>query len=74
VQGKINGSRLKSTHYVESRAVVLQAVGMVSVQLGMPVAAALDWLQAYAARHERPTAEVAADVVARRLRFSPDDL
>jgi hypothetical protein len=74
VQEKINGSGLKNTHFVESRAVVHQAVGMISVQLAVPVSAALDRLQAYAARHERAVAEVAADVVARRLRFSPDDV
>jgi hypothetical protein len=49
-QEKINGSgRLKNTHFVESRAVVLQAVGMITVQLGVPVPVALDWLQGYAA-------------------------
>lgn len=71
---KINGAGSKDGHFAESRAVVHQAVGMISVQLEVPIPAAFAWLQAYAARHERPAAEVAADVVARRLRFSPDDV
>jgi GAF domain-containing protein/ANTAR domain-containing protein len=51
------------------RLVVHQATGMVSVQLGMPVADALARLRAFAGANDRALDEVAADVVARRLRF-----
>ena len=49
--------------------VVHQAAGMVAVQLGVSVAEALVRLRAYAFGNGRPLAEVARDVVARRLRF-----
>jgi hypothetical protein len=57
----------------ERRAEVHQAAGMASVQLGVTVIDALARLRAYAFVHDRGLAEVAADVVARRLRFSPDE-
>ena len=50
--------------------VVHQAAGMVSVQLGVSVAQALVRLRAYAFAQERLLADVAADVVARRLHFA----
>lgn len=53
-------------HYV-----VHQAAGMVSAQLDVSVAQALVRLRAYAFGHQGLLAEVAADVVARRLRFGP---
>lgn len=46
-----------------------QAAGMVSVQLGVDVAEAMVRLRAHAYASGRPLAEVAADVVARRLRL-----
>jgi hypothetical protein len=49
---------------------VHQATGMVSDQLGVPLAGALVRLRAYARSHQRALPEVAADVVARRVRFS----
>jgi GAF domain-containing protein len=49
--------------------VVHQASGMVSAQLDVPVGEALLRLRAHAFAHDQPLAEVAADVVARRLRF-----
>ena len=49
--------------------VVHQAAGMVSSQLDVSIAQALVRLRAYAFSHQRLLAEVAADVVARRLRF-----
>ncbi len=52
--------------------VVHQAAGMVSAQLEISVAQALVRLRAYAFGHGHLLAEVAAEVVARRLRF--DDL
>lgn len=52
-----------------NRPVVHQATGMISVQLGVPIQEALLRLRAHAYGSERPLGEVAADVVARRLRF-----
>lgn len=49
--------------------VVAQATGMISVQLGIDVGEALVRLRGYAYGSHRPIGEVAADVVARWLRF-----
>ena len=49
--------------------VVHQASGMVAAQLDVSVGQALIRLRAYAFGNDRPLAEVAEDVVARRLRF-----
>ncbi len=54
------------------RAVVHQATGMVSVQLEVSIQEALLRLRAYAYSSERPLRDIAADVVARRLRFDDD--
>jgi hypothetical protein len=51
---------------------VHQATGMITVQLGVTAAVALSRLRAYAYAHERRLHDVAADVVARRLRFDTD--
>ena len=51
------------------RAEVHQATGMISVQLGVGQAEALIRMRAYAFSHRRAVAEVAGDVVGRRLRF-----
>lgn len=48
---------------------VHQATGMLIVQLGVSAAVALVRLRAYAYSHDRRLRDVAADVVARRLRF-----
>ena len=48
-----------------------QATGMVSVQLSGSTSDALARLRAHAYVEDRPIASVAADVVARRLRFDP---
>ena len=53
----------------EYGAEVHQASGMVSVQLGVGIGEALVRLRARAFAESRPLADVAADVVARRLRF-----
>jgi hypothetical protein len=53
--------------------VVHQASGMIAAQLDVSVADALVRLRAHAFADDRPLAEVAADVVARRLRFAPED-
>jgi hypothetical protein len=58
-----------ATHRVE----VHQATGMVSVQLGVTLAEALVRLRAHAYAEGRPLNEVAADVVARRLRLEDSD-
>jgi hypothetical protein len=52
---------------------VHQATGMISVQLGVTATVALIRLRAYAYAHGRQLHDVAGDVVARRLRFHPDD-
>jgi hypothetical protein len=54
------------------RFVVHQASGMVSAQLGVGVGEALIRLRAYAFTNDRVLAEVAEDVVDRRLRFEDD--
>jgi hypothetical protein len=51
------------------RFIVHQAAGMISVQLAVSVAEALIRLRAYSFANDRPVAEVADDVVARRLRL-----
>jgi hypothetical protein len=51
------------------RAQVHQATGMISVQLNVDLAEALARLRAYAYAQDRRVADVADDVVARRLRF-----
>ncbi len=49
--------------------VVHQASGMVAAQLDVSVGHALTRLRAYAFGHDRPLAEIAHEVVSRRLRF-----
>lgn len=54
------------------RAVVHQASGMLSVDLGVDLATALERLRAHAFARDRPIVAVARDVVARRLRLADD--
>jgi hypothetical protein len=54
------------------RAEVDQATGMLTVQLGVPAAAAFARLRAYAYCQDRRLADVAGDIVARRLRLHRD--
>ncbi|MFI5688361.1 ANTAR domain-containing protein [Streptomyces sp. NPDC051636] len=54
------------------RAEIDQASGILTVQLGVGMEEAFVRLRAYAYMRGRRLADVAADVVARRLRFSPD--
>jgi hypothetical protein len=54
------------------RAVVDQATGMLTVQLGVPIAEAFARLRAYAYSEGRRLADVAGDIVARRLRLDAD--
>jgi ANTAR domain/GAF domain len=51
---------------------VHQATGMISVQLGVTAAVALIRLRAYAYSHDLRLRDVAAEVVARRLRLRPN--
>jgi hypothetical protein len=53
------------------RAEIHQATGMVGAQLGVGVADAFARLRAHAFAERRLLVDVAADVVTRRLRFSP---
>ena len=55
------------------RFVVHEAAGMIAVQLAVPVPEALLRLRARAFSTGRVISDVAADVVARRLRFEPSD-
>lgn len=55
----------------DRRAVVYQATGMISVQLGVSLEEALARLRAHAFAASVALGEVAGDVVDRRLRFDP---
>jgi hypothetical protein len=54
------------------RAEVDQATGMLTVQLGVSAAEAFDRLRAYAYGQDRRLADVAGDIVARRVRLDHD--
>ena len=54
------------------RAEIDQATGMLTEQLGVGIAEAFVRLRAYAYVHDRPLADLARDIVARRLRLGPD--
>jgi hypothetical protein len=54
------------------RAEIDQATGMLTVQLGIPMGEAFVRLRAYAYAHDRRLADVASDIVARRLRLHDD--
>jgi GAF domain-containing protein len=56
----------------EHRAALFQAQGMVMVQLGTSLAEALARIRAYAYATDRPLNEVAADILAHRLRLDTD--
>lgn len=55
------------------RAQIYQASGMVAIQLAIPADIALVRIRAHAFATDRPVADVAADIVARRLRLADDD-
>jgi GAF domain/ANTAR domain len=69
-QPHLNGRRPE--HAGLQHPEVHQATGMLTVQLGVSASVALVRLRAYAYAHDRRLRDVAADVVARRLRFDPD--
>jgi ANTAR domain/GAF domain len=54
------------------RAEIDQATGMLTEQLGVGIAEAFVRLRAYAYVHDRSLADLARDIVARRLRLGPD--
>jgi GAF domain-containing protein len=54
---------------MDSRAELFQAQGMIMVQLGISISDALARMRAYAYAKNRPLADVARDIVARRLSF-----
>jgi len=56
----------------QHRAEIDQATGMVSAQLGVAIGEAFIRLRAYAYAQDRRLSDVARDIVARRLRLSPD--
>ena len=60
--------------FTERRAEIHQAVGMISVQLGVSLTDALVALRARAYAEGRTIAQVAADVIARRLSFTSPEL
>ena len=64
---------LLESGFTERRAEVHQAAGMVSVQLGISLTDALLALRARAYAEGQTIAQVAADVVARRLSFTPPE-
>ena len=57
----------------DSRPEIHQATGMISVHLGVGIAEAFSRLRARAFAQGRPLSELAADVVARRRRFDPEN-
>jgi hypothetical protein len=57
---------------VEHRAELFQAQGMVMVMLGVSLAEALARMRAHAYAENRQLAEVATEIIARRLLFDPD--
>jgi ANTAR domain len=59
----------QSPDLVLHRAEIDQATGMLTVQLGVPTAEAFARLRAYAYANDRRLADVARDIVARRLRL-----
>jgi hypothetical protein len=57
---------------IENRIELFQAQGMVMIQLGVTLTEAFVRMRAYAYAEDRRLSEVAADIVARRLRFDRD--
>lgn len=57
---------------VAYRAEIYQASGMIAIQLHIPAAEALLRIRAHAFADNRPLSDVAADIVARRLRLTDD--
>ena len=62
----------QSSDLAGHRVEIDQATGMLTVQLGVSAAEAFARLRAYAYAQDRRLADVAGDIVARRLRLDPD--
>ncbi|MGI5166705.1 GAF and ANTAR domain-containing protein [Spirillospora sp. CA-253888] len=71
--GDQTGGQAVSADWLALGAEVHQAAGMVSVQLDCTVDQALDRLRAHAFTHALPLSHIAQQVVARTLRFTPDN-
>jgi hypothetical protein len=69
-----NGTRPggQSPDLAVHRVEIDQATGMLTVQLGVTAAEAFARLRAYSYAEDRRLADVAGDIVARRLRLEPD--
>ena len=63
---------VKAIGIVKNRIELFQAQGMVMIQLGVTLTEAMTRIRAYAYAENRPLSDVAADIVARRLRFDQD--
>jgi hypothetical protein len=72
--GHVDGAWLdgQSPDLAMHRAEIDQATGMLTVQLGVTATEAFIRLRAYAYCEDRRLADVASDIVARRLRLRPD--
>ena len=70
--GNGTGPRGQSPDLAVHRVEIDQATGMLTVQLGLTAAEAYARLRAYAYARDRRLADVAGDIVARRLRLDPD--
>jgi AmiR/NasT family two-component response regulator len=57
---------------VERRGELYQAQGMVMVQLGVGLIEALVRIRAHSYAQDRNLNDVAADIIARKLRFDPE--
>lgn len=64
--------RLLVAGWAPNHPEIHQATGILSVQLGLDVADSLVCLRAHAFAQARPLLEIAREIVARRLRFSPN--
>jgi hypothetical protein len=70
--GQQTRPRGQSPDLAVHRVEIDQATGMLTVQLGVTAAEAYARLRAYAYARDRRLADVAGDIVARRLRMDPD--
>jgi GAF domain-containing protein len=68
--GQLDGA-IELDRLIGHHAVVHQATGMLGAQLEVPMPVALAMLRARAFADDRPVADVATEVVLRRLRFGP---
>ena len=57
---------------LEPRAVIYQAQGMVTVQLGVDLAEAMVRIRAHAYANQQPITSVASDIVSRKIRLEDD--